>query len=160
MIADIHCFNLFKHMNFPNLYEMRKVCSFCYAMYHKIDAFRVTKKNSNNIFLKDKTLIQKEIERVMADTNANMMKKMKKEKKIFSQTFYKEFLPQAYKPINKKIQPLVPNDLLGRYEKKMIKRQKIKETRKRNERREAIANGGGLPSVNANKNDQLSLRFH
>lgn len=163
MIADLQFCGLFTHMNFPNLYEKRKVCSFCKAMYNKIDMFRVTKKNEDNIFQKDKTVaIQKEIERVLTDSNNNLNKRIAKEKERFSKTFYRENLPNAYKPINKKFEATIDIELLGRYEKAMIHREKVKQELKIKKRREAMIGGKtkGLPSVNSNKNDLLSLRFH
>jgi hypothetical protein len=160
MIADIQQFNLFKHLNFPNLYEVKKVCPFCKAQYDKIDSFRVNVKNSKNVYLQDKTKIQIEIERVLADSNNAVSKKGRRERKIFSKTFYSNSLANAYKPVNQRLNPVIPVELLGRYEKKMIKRQKVKEMNKRDKDIEDCAELGGLPSINANKNDQLSLRFH
>ena len=197
MIADIQYFGLFCHMNFPNFYEQRKVCSFCKTMYTKIDNFRVTKKNEKNAYQKDKGQIQKEIERVFQDTNSNLNKRINKEKERFSKTFYKDqefnhmialnenpvtnlslgstnhkpnfhtykshnHQPNSYKPVNVKIVPKIDYDIQGRYEKMMVNREKAKKEAKDKKRNEAIMNGSnkGMPSVNVNKNDQLSLRFH
>lgn len=118
-IADVHTFNIFRHMNFPNLYEKKKVCMFCKAMYDKIDNNRVNCSNDKNQYLKDKTLIQKEILRILSDSVSSELRISRNERELFSKKFYEKLKNYGYKPINNKVDCPVPKDLLGDYETRM-----------------------------------------
>lgn len=54
-MADVHKFNLFRHLNIQNVYYKKKVCGFCKAMYDKIDFSRATSYNKQNMYLNNKS---------------------------------------------------------------------------------------------------------
>lgn len=133
-IPDIHKFNMFNHLNYTYLYSKRFVCGYCKGMYDKLDYLRIMNKNTQNIFLKTKSLIPLEIDKIKTEPKYNMYKRQHKDKKILSEQFYIKMseLFQIPKEVPKKINTTIPDDLLDRFHKSQ-KRKKIQSSIQKSE---------------------------
>lgn len=89
-IADLKKFELFKHIHYIHLYQKKKVCAFCFAMYNKIDNLRLNADNSKNRFIvKDKQLSREAIIKEIKEYGHAEKELITKAKKIFSNKFYR-----------------------------------------------------------------------
>ena len=130
-VVDIKQSKLFKHLNYSNLYNKKKVCCFCNAMYSKLDNLRIQMSNKKVYpFEKDPNYIPNEIQKYKTDfgfLDRNQEKGKIKNKIKFSKEFYKEL-----KKFDEKIKyqkPLdLPDDIYSEYERKRkFKRKKRNE---------------------------------
>ena len=70
-IADLKEYNLLGHIQYIHLYHKHKVCPLCYAVYNKMDSFRVESRNKKNQYLKDASLILEKIKEYLFDRDRN-----------------------------------------------------------------------------------------